>query len=144
MLVESPHRTHRRNTLLRAFAVPLAWICLVAQLSGFAHFFVVQHAICPEHAEVIEIHDDGLAQHHAAQNQSNTYTTDATQHSGGHIPHDHCVLAALQHNQLSTQPSAATTLSQTGQRLPPVPSHTVFTDGIPLYSLAPKNSPPAV
>lgn len=156
--------TDQRNAVLPRFAVPFAWICLCAQLSGFAHFMLVRHEICPEHDAIMEIHHDGNAHTlrtraalHVSQRHDQpsdpAHGASAALHIGqqhddtqepSSAEHDHCVLAALQRTQITTSPCAETALTQVDQRIPFAPSHTVYTDAIAIYAIAPKNSPPSI
>lgn len=78
----------------RLLAAGLVATCVALQLAGTLHLLVVQHELCLEHGEAIDIgsdHAHGLAVPGAAQARSNA---SATSRHGSHEAgaHAHCLL----------------------------------------------------
>ena len=85
---------------LRVLAALVALLLLGSSLGQLTHFLVVQHAICAEHGELLEVH--GGAEH------ADAVASDPDS-GGDHAPapapdaendHDHCQLLARQHREL--------------------------------------------
>jgi hypothetical protein len=129
----------RRVTTTSVVAVCL----LAAQASQVLHQLLVRHEICAEHGEVVEGggHADGPASlaARAAPVQSGVRAVgDGELHA-----HDRC-LAALGDGDAVTRDVAALARDLvSGTRLLARPTTPDGRRAIPLYRLAPKNSPPA-
>jgi hypothetical protein len=124
----------------RFWALSALVFFLGAQLSSLAHWTLVQHVTCPEHGEWVHVDAPDLS--------SVPVDVPAIRDLGPDIfsaehEHDHC-LATATHRPLST----AVTGSYWTRSEDSCSNHFATREQqresrIPLYALAPKNSPPA-
>jgi hypothetical protein len=133
----------------RALSVSIACFLVFSQLSAFLHFIVVQHSVCAEHGELIHA-GAGDSVHSSAESspfRADGETVDSAEHAPGADTghgHDHCSVCA-QRREIAAfhrapgvvPPNAETELVLAGDRGARILS------SVPLYLLAPKNSPPA-
>jgi hypothetical protein len=128
---------------VRVAAAFAALLLLASSLGQVAHFLLVQHAICAEHGELLEVHG---AEHPA----SATITlADSDEQAHASAPdlegeHDHCQHLARRQSELAVFtgatealviPPPAATLPKPSLAAEPRASHA-------LLALAPKTSPP--
>lgn len=130
-----------RTGLGRA-ALLLAALLLGAQALDFGHRLAQAHEICAEHGELVHV-DTSSLQADAARCGDGASQPAAAPREDSAASHEHCGLAALGQPSLPTPiPAAAVSLPlEASRELPPVASER--TSGIPLFLLAPKQSPPA-
>lgn len=128
---------------LRSLAALVALLLVGSSLGQVAHFLAVQHAVCIEHGELVELHpSDG---HGAAEARSHDGHESEDEGSGAPRPgeHDHCQLLAKQEREQAVAPRPAIGIATAQLELQPAPARAQ--DGAlaqPLFSLAPKTSPP--
>ena len=128
---------------MRALAALVALLLSASSLAQVAHFWLIPHAICAEHGELVELQagEQAHAEPQGAAHDARASTPD----EGADPGHDHCQLLARNQREHA--------LPVAGQlELPPatsapaqyrfVPSRDVA-PGRALLSLAPKTSPPA-
>ncbi|MEQ8763047.1 MAG: hypothetical protein RL885_03915 [Planctomycetota bacterium] len=124
------------------------WLVLLAftmaEVESWVHFFATAHEICAEHGELAHV------DHHGLPDQSDD--DDSSSHSGARLDRespapgehedDHCTL----HRVAPATPSAASESVVVGEA-PAAPAHiapaTPRASRVPIYHLAPKNSPTA-
>jgi hypothetical protein len=129
----------------RILALVLLCLCLAGQLSGFAHLVTVQHAVCPEHGEVVHGPPGGsevaLAPALALGGQLPALSPSSAP-AAGH-EHDHCLLLSQRRGQAVPEP-APRPVRNAAQPARQVPGREVAccARSIALLRLAPKNSPP--
>jgi len=126
-------------------------LCLVAQLSSLSHMLVVEHGYCDEHGAVEHLEGDHLSEAHAshagsvgAAGESSemgpTVAPERASESHGHASCDFYT---------ETRGTALKDAVQIEAKQPPAPNSALryalaeMDALLPLYSLAPKNSPPA-
>jgi hypothetical protein len=133
-----------RTSSRRGFAALLAALCVLGPILAQAHLVLVQHARCAEHGELLHLG--------ATAPSESAVSSDSATGSGVSAPrtdpsesheHDHCVIASGRKTQapagstaplLSLSPPVRTVSPNVAGQLAPL---------LPLYILAPKNSPPA-
>ena len=139
----------RRDAGKRSVQVFLAIVCAALQLGVAAHFFLVQHALCAEHGDLVHAdspHASQVASERAAEAQTNAPVLQTGQALDDAHEHDHCLqsnargrsVIEAREGRLTEAPRAAS-----------VPIHAVVRSPEPralrslkLLLLAPKNSPP--
>jgi hypothetical protein len=129
--------------VLRLWAGLLALVLCGGSLGEAAHFLLVQHAICAEHGELIEVHEGS----HASEPSHDTTLEHGTRASAPEEAgeHEHCQLLGLRQQELTLpEVAVATAIPQ------PSASHAGLLDApttalvsLSALSLAPKTSPPA-
>lgn len=120
---------------------------IALQLSGTIHLAVVQHAICAEHGEAMDVAEDAHG-HAAALPAPNL---DETQISPGTRPsapdddsHHHCPLDEDRNTHaLVVYAAAITALVASTADVTPPRAEPVRPNARELHALAPKTSPPA-
>lgn len=122
----------------RLLALGLAFLCVLGQISSLVHLFVVQHAICPEHGELVETGEVGQAAPMLPAEPSL-----ARRAEGAADSHDHC-LAYFERRAGIEEPSSLGAPSAPPEEPPqrialPLP----LPPPLPTILTAPKNSPPA-
>lgn len=148
----------RRPVGTRILAMAVVAFSLVAQLSGFVHFLLVEHVVCPEHGELVHVDqlgahprsgkahpgEPGLHADHGTEDDGHP-TLRSVSAEDGH-EHDHCAVRSERRETFALPPAdlssvvgiaAAPLIGALVARSEPAQS-------IPLLFLAPKNSPPAV
>ncbi len=143
------HRgTGRRGAPRRWTALALAALCAGGQLAGVAHYVLVEHVTCPEHGELIHVEDrsegNPVASHTEATSLPETSVFTAGRQGEPSSPsHDACVVSAHRRERFVTGASSLSVLvvhAESTLAAPALESRALH--GIPLFLLAPKNSPP--
>lgn len=112
-----------------------------SSLGQIAHFVAVQHAICAEHGELVELHDD-----HAGSEVG--HGSDHGDEEPGQPPveddHDHCEQLARSDRELAIFTAPAVGIAPaTPSQVIAIPAATRTGEvAQPLLALAPKTSPP--
>ncbi len=132
--------------LLRSLAALVALVLTASSLGQIAHFLLVPHAICAEHGELLELHDDdavAAAPAHEARKPGDARPTQVS-NPDAIESHDHCQLLARSQRELalpvvpSCEPAPAPSLRVAANQAVAVAA---LGQQAPL-SLAPKTSPP--
>lgn len=112
-----------------------------SSLGQVAHFVAVQHAICAEHGELVELHDD-----HADSEvgHGSDHGDDEPGQPPGEDDHDHCEQLARGDRELATltAPAVGIAPATPSQDIAVPPAACVGSASQPLLALAPKTSPP--
>jgi hypothetical protein len=135
----------RLSGAFRALSVSVAFFVVLSHLASFLHFIVVSHSLCPEHGELVhasaghETAEVAASASERVRGQVVERSSDVVDNDG----HDHCELwserrehAVLRRASSIAPPdlgSGLTLVRDRGARL---------LSSVPLYVLAPKNSPP--
>jgi hypothetical protein len=130
---------------LRALATLVALLLAASSLSQVAHFVLVQHAICAEHGELLELderpaHAAASHEHKAgSQLQARVSSTEA---SG----HDHCQILARSQKQPGLPPAPAPSIAPAAASSTScsIASTSGVVTTLPRLAVAPKTSPPLV
>lgn len=135
---------HGARLLPRALTSVIIASCLGLQLSGTIHLATVQHAICAEHGEAMDVGDG-----HATASAPATHSGERGVYAGsGHNPagesHHHCPLDE-DRNTYALVVHAALVGPRIASPTPHLPPHAQLARLAPraLQLLAPKTSPPA-
>jgi hypothetical protein len=136
----------QRGLWVRLLVLVTVAFTFASQSSSFAHFLLVEHAVCPEHGDWI--HADELAAHTA--NSSEAAQHEGTSTGWTTLPledsheHEHCAVSSERRHQLVVQANSAV-LSPPPRFVQAAvgPPRTRVVRPVPLFRLAPKNSPPA-
>lgn len=128
---------------MRALAALVALLLSTSSLAQVAHFWLIPHAICAEHGELLELPEGAHAQ---AEHPSDDHHTQAsTSDEDGELSHDHCQQLARNQREhalpVATQLELAPAASAPAE-LAFAPSREAE-HGLALLSVAPKTSPPA-
>lgn len=143
-LARAPQSRRRRSATrgtLRALATLVAALVGLSSLGQFAHFFLVPHAVCVEHGELLELDEQ---ESHAASHASPGSDQSAHAESELAPEHEHCqLLARGQREQAEPTPPAVAVLPAAAAVLTvPLLARSVVFDAVPPLTLAPKTSPP--
>lgn len=134
----------RYRPRLRARTLAIAGLCLIAQALALAHLFVVRHARCAEHGEVIHVAAAADASASGArQAPGSASAAPAPGEPGDPDGHDHCQWLSELRDHARRAPQidlVPPPLDLERAALPPAPPDRAR----PLYRLAPKISPPAL
>ena len=139
-----------RKSSRRGIATALALSCLLGPILAHAHLWLVQHARCVEHGELLHVAgsgtgapvDESAVGESPAHDRTPSADAQSLVLSESH-EHDHCVVASARKAQapavsdalsISPPPLARPPLLHLGAAPPPP---------LAAYVLAPKNSPPA-
>jgi hypothetical protein len=137
----------RKATLgaLRLLATLVALLLTASSLGQAAHFLLVQHAICAEHGELLELAERSAhvaaAHEHEAGNKVQARVSSAE--AAGH---DHCQILARSQKQPGLPPAPALTIVPAGATSAScsIASATRAVTTLPRLAVAPKTSPPLV
>ena len=128
---------------MRAWSAVLCALFGLAQIASFAHDVSSPHAVCAEHGEVIHVERAAItaAPVLAAHRGHAPMLRNAA--PGTHVDHEHCGLATLSRQRALgfhdfTSVAVAPTCSPAPQSVPAAADRST----IPLFLLAPKQSPP--
>lgn len=130
--------------VLRLWAGLLALLLCGSSLSETAHFLLVQHAVCAEHGELIELHDRSAA----AEALHDAAPEHGTQASAPDLEgeHEHCQLLGRRQQELTLPEVAGVAVvpraPESGRALLDAP--TAARAPVSALSLAPKTSPPSL
>jgi len=133
----------RNGAVFRCWLTLVALFYVTQHLSAIAHFVAVRHVVCSEHGELVDVEASSSAA--SARKRLPSSELDAPK-SSSHSDHghDHCGVLAHFRPHLSAPVFAGVPL-----RSAAVPDVAIAsresspTLAIPIYRLAPKNSPPA-
>jgi outer membrane biosynthesis protein TonB len=149
-MTSRPQRAARRTEPVRALplrvlAALLACLLASSAVGQVAHMLLVQHSVCAEHGELVELHP--AAEHGSATAHMEGPQPDS-EHPAGSDPetleHDHCQVLCRAEQQAAAVGSAASQLEPAQgaklalHRRPGV----VFASSAGLLAMAPKTSPP--
>ncbi|MBI2895357.1 MAG: hypothetical protein HYY06_17515 [Deltaproteobacteria bacterium] len=122
--------------------IPLASMCLIAQIGSAVHLVMVRHRICPEHGEVV----DAVRQHGLTHGPEWTPSASLRSPAAPRGPHehDHCLFALERREQLCAGGGPVFARIAAPVRAAPPPAALALAPrAIALYVVAPKSSPPA-
>lgn len=133
----------------RALSASVACFVVLSQLSAFLHFVVVSHDVCPEHRELVHsASGEGAAAAHSADPAAHARDDSVDTAESSRSPdtghgHDHCIVCALRREHATLGRAASPVPPSLGPE-PLLAGHAsaLIPSPIPLYLLAPKNSPP--
>lgn len=129
---------------MRAAAALLALFLVASSFGQIAHLLLVQHAVCVEHGELVELqaHAAHDADGHATPGDEHPSGDPASPDSG--VDHDHCqVLARGQHEQLlPAEPGASLAAAKPEAARSALAAPALPAPASPPLLLAPKTSPP--
>ncbi len=137
-------RPTRDRRALRAWSALLCALFVVAQLASFAHEALSSHVVCAEHGELVHVgHFAPATAGHRAHAPAERQLLGVSDPSVAR-DHEHCGLAAVSREralQLQAHTSVATApaCSRAPFEVPANPDRS----SIPVFRLAPKQSPPA-
>jgi len=133
----------RRGAVFRCLLTLVALFYVAQHLSAIAHFALVRHAVCDEHGELVDVDvAKAAAPVSEALPAPALGSLEASPHSGHE--HQHCSVLAHLRPHLSAAIFAGIPV-----RVAAVPDVRIVSCqsspplAIPIYRLAPKNSPPA-
>lgn len=150
-------RSPLRARLLRRATAYLAVASAIAlQLSGTIHLAVVQHAICAEHGEAMDVEEGGAHAHHSsaarAADSDRPLVSLAATERPARLPHErgsdeeshhHCPLDEDRNTHaLVVYAASISPVSASSIELAPPRAEPVRADSRELHRLAPKTSPP--
>jgi hypothetical protein len=129
--------------VLRLWVGLLALLLCGSSLGETAHLVLVQHAVCTEHGELIELHDGATAAASVAADTHEEGTRVAAPADEGE--HEHCQLLGRKQQDLTLPEGAAAAAISQAPGAGRAALHESPTALAPLsaLSLAPKTSPPA-
>ena len=144
MGVDVVQDVHMRTVIRRRPGIALvAYACLLAQVSTFAHHVLVQHVTCAEHGEAVHV----AALAHSADVQSLSSSRASLPPRASGVPasvaddHDHCSIVLSSSLRAPSRPYAG--VGPAVSCLPvTIPSSRVSGTGVDTYLIAPKTSPP--
>jgi hypothetical protein len=127
----------------------LTGLFLIGSVASSLHFVIVEHAVCSEHGQWVEIDDAESGRDSCMESsaEASTGLRDGPRYGTSHerdAHHAHCALAAMQREKVAT--------GVTGAHMPRVQDagfascaspRTYGSSSIPLILLAPNHSPPA-
>ena len=124
--------------------VPLAGVCLLAQLLSAGHLVIVRHEMCLEHGVAV---DAGSHEHASTPSPANAPSPSRALVSREGLEaehgHEHCLAAFERRDRTLLPPSAAVLLAAAPVRSAPALGVAVRAPGVALLLLAPKSSPPS-
>jgi hypothetical protein len=129
--------------VLRLWASLLALLLCASSLGEAAHFLLVQHRVCAEHGELIEVHEGEAGAEPTASDHEHGTRASAPAEEG---EHQHCQLLGRRQQELTLPEVAAVP----GVSPAPVAARAALHDSSiartsqSALSLAPKTSPPAL
>jgi hypothetical protein len=136
--------TASRPAARRYLAGALALFALLGQFANLAHLAVAQHAVCPEHGELVHSDQPGRRNPLVSLTESLTTALRPSGEAASKHSHDHCGIATQRREALLLAPPSAERV-----RLPAA----LATDWLPerqprfagqaVFRFAPKCSPPA-
>lgn len=139
----------RVSASFRALSVSVACFLVLSQISSFLHFFVVQHTVCPEHGELVHAAPGDLVAATSPdplpQSRDNAVdTAKSSRSSDANHGHDHCMVCAQRREHATLARSPAVVPPSLGAKLAVARDRGArILSSVPLYLIAPKNSPPA-
>lgn len=138
----------RVSRAFRVLSVAIAALCVGAQLSGLLHMLLVQHVVCPEHGELIHADERGKSDAHGGSVRVTSsdpapIAIHAAPDSSESHADDHCLICAQPREPAALSGPVHGLMISVGSSVAPVASiDSVDSGRIPIYMLAPKNSPP--
>lgn len=135
----------RHRAGLRALALLVLLLSLVAQGSSFVHFFLIEHAVCPQHGELIHADEAGHHPLHASTAPDTGHTAAQPAAAEAAHAHDHCAVVSDRRERWACLASLGSVASPPEvEMLAAVRVRTSScVPAVPLLLLAPKSSPPA-
>jgi hypothetical protein len=132
----------RSSTVFRCLLTLVALFYVAQHLSAVAHFALVRHAVCDEHGELVDVEATTSAAAAEGSPASELNSPQSSSHSGH--GHEHCGVLAHLRPHLSAAVFAAIPVRVAARPDITIASrHRAPSLAIPIYRLAPKNSPPA-
>lgn len=120
----------------------VALLCAIGQLAAASHLVLVRHAACPEHGDLLHGGAVHGQRHSGADQGSPAFRAGAV--GDGDEEHDHCSLACDRRKLAIAAMTGCVLAAQlSGAQACPV-RFARGKPGVPLFRLAPKQSPPAV
>jgi len=138
---ERRQRSGVRQGLVYAFA----GLVLASQFSSLAHQLLVQHAVCAEHGELVDVHA-GVARHSSIDRTAGNEASVSTGDSAvvGAEADEHCAALAHRRDQAAGPQRAETlTFVAADEKLTPPRVDAHRPPQVVQLRLAPKQSPPA-
>jgi hypothetical protein len=130
----------RRNRTSNYFYLLIAALCILGQVSSFAHLLLVRHIACATHQNLLEETDEHQTSAAPATDQNTiSEQTDNPQHD-----HQDCLLCAQKQKLAAVPKVNIVALLLISCLAPRAPSQPVLLSSQAIYSLAPKTSPPLV
>jgi hypothetical protein len=128
------------SAALRSLALLVATLLAASSLGQIAHLLVVQHTICAEHGELLELSSDGG---HSAATQVEDEHSPTSTSSEEATSHEHCEILASAQRQTPLPVAAVIGLvpaaAGAAREVLPVSSVRLM---LPALVVAPKTSPP--
>jgi hypothetical protein len=128
-----------KGTVFRCLLTLVALFYVAQQLSVVAHLALVRHAVCDEHGELVDVDV-------ARASEASGSSKQGSQESSSHLGHDHEHCGVLAHLRQQFNPPVFVGIPARVAALPDVAAVLCLSApsiAIPVYCLAPKNSPPA-
>ena len=135
-----------RAQALRRGALLLAALAVATQLSGYVHLALVEHTRCAEHGELVESGGHGpvalVATSHEAGRTPDAHLAASETAPHGH-GHEHCLLSPFRRERTPFTSSLSTApVAEDAARDHAFTAFPPRTHAVPVFRLAPKNSPP--
>jgi hypothetical protein len=131
---------------LRVLSVPVACFLVLSQLAAFLHFFTVGHSACPEHGELVHAalgHPATAASSLDSPGRVKGGTIERGPESDAAHEHDHCMICSQRREHATLQRAPVVVPPHLGAELGLARDGSArIHSSVPLYLLAPKNSPP--
>lgn len=126
-------------------AIALAALCLLGPILSYAHMLLVAHARCPEHGELLHVEAPGAVQLGARTEAAGGLSVigSAERLSSESHAHDHCVVASARKAETVLESAGAIAVIEPAGSPGGGDERRAGSAPVPLYVLAPKNSPPA-
>src|ERR1700687_2966371 len=123
-----------------------AFVSLLAQLSSIADLALFRHVVCPEHGELVHLEEEAAPAPGLAATPSNRGQVDVSIHAKAQWQagkHDHCSLAAHR-REIATGSRAQIPVPEVAPSfaVARIAEHAPRSSPVPIFRLAPKNSPP--
>jgi len=134
----------RRNEAARRLRIAAAALLFVAGwLSVVAHDGLVQHVVCPLHGELLDVSVNTSGVTHPLGVGPGLWAIDGV--NGTHdADHNGCTIAQAGAERAATSATSVATVHCSPSAAPAIPAEAqARPSAIPLYRLAPKQSPPA-
>jgi hypothetical protein len=131
------------SLVLRLWSALLALLLAGSSLGQVAHFLLIQHAVCAEHGELVELHGSA-SEIDARAPQADNHGVQASAPEN-EAEHEHCQLLARKQQELALpqlEPSVLAPSPVSVSRLL-VPTSDQARASLSALVLAPKTSPPA-
>jgi Protein of unknown function (DUF2946) len=131
-----------RNKISGCLSLWVAVLCIVGQVSSFAHLLLIRHTACAAHQSLLE--ETGAHQPSPEGAQQSHYDTAEQQADNPQHDHEDCLLCTQKQKLASIPKVNAVLLLLASCLAPRAPTHLVAFSTQDLFSLAPKTSPPLV